>query len=161
MQDMLSKISPNADYTVFFVDDIVWKEPFTIKCNEVKVLEEDLEVLCILLRLDPTLTYCYAFDMDMNTPGFDEIMRWNCRGKDGDYGYPMSLDGHIFRTKEIELLLTKLSYDSPNSLEGALSKHTLKHVKMICLYMAPIFNMPINKVQTQSANRYEKYLQNT
>ena len=152
--DLLSQMDSYADFTMFFVDDIVWKERFTVQCNEFELLEKDPDILCLSLRLDPYLTYCYAYDIDMDTPDFDQELRWDWRGETGDFGYPMSLDGHIFRTKDIEPLLSKLSYNNPNSLEGALSNHPLRQAKMICLNKAPIFNMPINKVQTQNTNRH-------
>ena len=152
--DLLNILYSDAYFTVFLVDDIVWKEPFTIQCNEIILLENDPDILCLSLRLDPNLTYCYALDIEMDAPKFDRNLRWDWRGKDGDFGYPMSLDGHIFRTKDITPLLFQLSYSNPNSLEGTLSNHPLKPTKMLCLRKAPIFNTPINKVQTQNNNRH-------
>lgn len=153
-QDLLSHLNLDTNYTVFFVDDIVWKEPFTVKCDELNLLKEDPDILCLSLRLDPSLTYCYALDIDINAPRFDEKMRWNWRGEDGDFGYPMSLDGHIFRTLDIYPLLSDLSFHNPNSLEGRLSEYPIKRSKMICMKKSPIFNTPINKVQTHNTNRH-------
>ncbi|MDB4575817.1 hypothetical protein N9112_02545 [bacterium] len=153
-KDLLLQIQPENYYTVFFVDDIVWKEPFTVNCDELKLLKNDPDILCLSLRLDSNLTYCYAYDTNMKTPAFDHKRRWYWRDEDGDFGYPMSLDGHIFRTHEIYPLLLNLPYHNPNSLEGTLSIHPLKSKKMICLQKAPIFNIPINKVQKYNTNRH-------
>lgn len=153
-EDLISQIDPDNKHTVFFVDDNVWKEHFSIDCDELNLLDEDPDLLCLSLRLDPELTYCYAYDTNMNSPEFDSSLRWLWHGAEGDFGYPMSLDGHIFRTNEILPLIEKLSYFNPNSLEGAMSINPLVKNKMICLRKAPIFNMPINKVQTHNNNRH-------
>lgn len=153
-RDMLENINVDNKYTVFLVDDIVWKESFSVECRELELLDKDLDIICLSLRLDQYLTYCYACDIDMRRPEFDQQMRWQWDGQDGDFGYPMSLDGHIFRTEDIYPLLTSLTYYNPNSLEGELSQHPLNKSKMICLNKARLFNMPINKVQNDNSNRH-------
>ena len=50
---------------------------------------------------------------------------WHWMGMEGDWGYPMSLDGHIFRTAEIAPLLEHLDYRNPNVLEAALARRPL------------------------------------
>jgi hypothetical protein len=153
-EDLIKLIDTNMKYTVFFVDDIVWKERFSVKSNEFRLLQNDPEILCLSLRLDRHLSYCYAYDMTMDAPEFDKQNCWSWNGMDGDFGYPMSLDGHIYRTDDILPLLKELPYDSPNKLEGVLSQNPIDRSKMICLEKAAIFNMPINKVQTHVPNRY-------
>ena len=152
--DVIAHIDLKNQYTVFFVDDIVWKEPFTTDCDELNIMEKDPDILCLSLRLDPNLTYCYAYNTKMKAPNFDDKLRWFWDGKEGDFGYPMSLDGHIFRTEDILPLLSSLSYYNPNSLEGILSEHPINRSKMICMKKAPIFNLPINRVQTHNTNRH-------
>jgi len=153
-EDMLVAINASHDYTIFFVDDIVWKEPFSINCNEMIMLKQDSTISCLSLRLDPGLNYCYALDIEMKPPEFDDENCWQWKGEDGDFGYPMSVDGHIFRTADIYPLLCELSYQNPNSLEGTLANHPVDRKKMICLERAPIFNLPINKVQKCYKNRH-------
>ena len=152
--DLTKIIDLDAYYTVFFVDDIVWREPFTLQCKEFSLFVNDSEILCLSLRLDPNLNYCYALDINMEPPCFDDKLTWHWYGEAGDFGYPMSLDGHIFRTSEIAPLLRNMHYKNPNSLEGALASNPLQSKKMLCLARAPIFNIPINKVQTQNLNRH-------
>jgi hypothetical protein len=152
--DLIDNIDEDKEYTVFFVDDIAWKEPFSINCNELHLMKDDSDILCLSLRLDPNLTYCYAYNSEMKLPELDHNLCWNWAGVEGDFGYPMSLDGHIFRTKEILPLISNLQYTNPNSLEGKLSEVPLKNKKMICLEKSPIFNLPINKVQTHNSNRH-------
>lgn len=151
--DLISQIKPENTYTIFLVDDDVWKEPFTIECNELDALEDD-DVLCMSLRLDQNLTYCYTLNVEMEAPDLSSSPTWKWGEFSGDFGYPMSLDGHIFRTKDIIPLVSRLPYNNPNTLEAALSKNPPDRHKLICMKKAPIFNIPINKVQTQYSNRH-------
>lgn len=154
--DLVNNIDADKKHTMFLVDDIVWKERFSIDCKAVEIMDNDPDILCLSLRLNPRLTYCYTLNIEMGTPQFDGNLCWHWDGAEGDFGYPMSLDGHIFRTEDILPLLTGLQYFNPNTLEGRLSENPIKKGKMICLNRAPIFNMPINKVQTYNTNRHGK-----
>ncbi len=64
----------------------------------------------------------------------------------------MSLDGHIYRTKELLPLLNDLIYTNPNSLEGRMNVNRLGTKKMICYQQAKIINTPVNRVQTNNFN---------
>ncbi len=153
--DLVSLVNKDNYFTVFFVDDIVWKHPFSTDNDALARLGKDNDILCLSLRLDPTLSYCYAYDMDITPPAFDEHLKWDWTGGEGDFGYPMSLDGHIFRTSDILPLISNLSYHSPNTLEERLSYNPVENKnEMICLPVAPIFNIPANKVQTYNDNRH-------
>lgn len=152
--NLVDNLDPDKKYTVFFVDDIVWKENFSIDCDELDIMDQDTDILCLSLRLDPNLTYCYAYNTEMDAPLFDKDLTWSWDGAEGDFGYPMSLDGHIYRTKDLLPLISKLHYHNPNTLEGRLSENPIKKNKMICLKKAPLFNIPINKVQNYNTNRH-------
>src|SRR5438093_12235405 len=73
---------------------------------------------------------------------------------EGDWGYPMSLDGHVFRTAEIRPLLERLDYVNPNALEAALAAAPLPHPKVTCFDVARIVNVPDNRVQDTARNRH-------
>lgn len=156
--DLLGLVDTQDKWTVFLVDDIVFKNTFSFNNK----LPDD--VLCLSLRLHPYLTYCYAANIPMKPIGKTE---WNWKGLSGDYGYPMSLDGHIFRTEDIYPLLKTLPYKNPNSLETILAVCPINRPKMMCLEKSIIINNPCNKVQTNNPNRFgnisaeflnEKYL---
>lgn len=153
-KNILNKINKNIDYTVFFVDDIIWKEPFSTEDNEFHTFEVNKDILCLSLRLNPNLNYCYTANKSMSLPKTYNKGIWEWKGESGDYGYPMSLDGHIFRTKEILPYLKKLNYKNPNSLEGSLASFPLSNPKMICYDKSKIVNNAINKVQTNNPNRH-------
>jgi len=147
-----SMIDSNNPYTVFFVDDDVFKNPFDIDCREMKIFETDPDILCLSLRLYSGVNYCYTIPCDSPAPELSPENTWEWEGLKGDWGYPMSLDGHVFRTNEIQELLKSFDYRSPNTLEGSLAARPLNKKKMICLDDSAIVNNPCNKVQTDNAN---------
>ena len=110
------------------------------------------EILTLSLRLHPYLTYCYPAKIRMNSPNFDSNLIFKWLGQSGDYGYPMSLDGHFFRTKEFTSLTKVLNFNNPNSYEGILAGYPLNRLKMICFEDSIIINNPINKVQNFNNN---------
>lgn len=151
-EHVLLLLDLNNPYTVFFVDDIVFKNEFTINCKQFKLFAMNDEILCLSLRLHPYLTYCYSARIRMNKPNFDSNLIFKWIGQSGDYGYPMSLDGHFFRTLEFSALSKVLDYYNPNSYESMLAGYPLNRLKMICFEESIIVNNPINKVQNFNNN---------
>lgn len=139
-------------YTVFFVDDIVFKSGFDPSCDEMRVFKETYDIMCLSLRLYSGINYCYTIPCDSPPPYLSSNRIWEWKDLPGDWGYPMSLDGHIFRTPEIMGLIKTIDYTSPNTLEGALACNPLSMPKMICLKNSPVLNNPCNKVQTDNGN---------
>ena len=149
---VLLLLDQDNPYTVFFVDDIVFKNPFTLDCKQFKLFTLNDDILTLSLRLNPYLTYCYAARIRQTPPNFDSNLLFKWYGAQGDYGYPMSLDGHFFRTKEFSSLTKVLSFNSPNSYESIIAGYPLNRLKMICFEESVILNNPINKVQTFNNN---------
>lgn len=152
--NLLTLIDSKEKYTVFFVDDIIWKDYFSFKSEEFQNFENDENILALSLRVNPYLNYCYPASQKMTKPKSMENNIWYWKGESGDFGYPMSLDGHIFRTKDILPLLKKINYKNPNDLEGKLSSIPINKPKMICFDKSKIINNAVNKVQTNNSNKY-------
>jgi len=152
--DLVSLINPNYPYTVFFVDDDVFKEAFDFYDNQMDVFNKNTNIACRALNLHKNLNHCYTLNIPMPKPQFgdDNVFVWS--GLKGDYGYPMSLDGHIFRTNDIMPYIIKINYNGPNILEGLMAKNPLNKPLMICYDRAIIVNNPINMVQAVSRNRH-------
>ena len=149
---VLLLLNPDNPYSIFFVDDIVFKNEFTINCKQFKLFTMNSEILALSLRLHPYLTYCYAARIRQRIPKFDSNLMFKWYGEQGDYGYPMSLDGHFFRTNEIIALSRALTYNNPNSYEAILARYPLNRLKMICFEDSIIVNNPVNKVQNYNNN---------
>lgn len=150
--DVLLLLNPDNLYTVFFVDDIVFKNTFTLDCKQFKLFTLNDDILTLSLRLHPYLTYCYPARVRMSPPNFDSNLLFKWYGQQGDYGYPMSLDGHFFRTKDVAALTRALNFNNPNSYESTLSVYPLNRLKMICFEESVIVNNPMNKVQNFNNN---------
>lgn len=149
---VLFLLDPENPYTIFFVDDIVFKNPFTLKSKQFKLFTLNDEILTLSLRLNSYLTYCYAARVRMSPPNFDSNFAFKWYGQQGDYNYPMSLDGHFFRTNDIAPITKVISFNNPNSYESVLSGYPLNRPKMICFEDSIIVNNPVNKVQNFNNN---------
>lgn len=150
--DLLNLINEEKPATVFFVDDDVFKNPIDFYDDQMTLLWEDGNILCRSLRLHRNLKYCYPARVPMIPPKFlpNNVFFW--RGLAGDYGYPASLDGHIFITREILPFLKEFSYANPNTLESAMMGMRMDKPKMVCYDESIIMNIPLNKVQTVNNN---------
>ena len=140
-----------GERVAFLVDDIVFTHPVDPGAAPLRALDTDAGVLCCSLRLDPGKDYCYALDRPMTPPG---TTTWAWSGLEGDWGYPMSLDGHVFRTAEILPLLERLAFHNPNALEAALAAHPPALPRMTCFDVARLVNVPDNRVQDTAPNRH-------
>jgi hypothetical protein len=153
-QDTIDLIDYQKPYTVFFVDDIIFKEPFEFFDEKMRIFINNKDIACLSLRLHKNLDYCYAEARSMAKPVFDKDNVFNWTRETGDYGYPMSQDGHIFRTEEIYGFHVNLEYHAPNTLEGRLHLQRRKMPPlMICYDKSKIINNPLNRVQFASENR--------
>jgi FkbM family methyltransferase len=138
----------------FLVDDIVFTHPLELGAPGLRALDEDPAVLCCSLRLDSNKTYCYALDRTTPVPLDAGSTTWEWRGQDGDWGYPMSADGHVFRSEQIVPLLERLDYHNPNALEEQLSLNPIDLPRMTCVNPSRLVNVPDNRVQDTAPNRH-------
>lgn len=155
-KDVLSSVSSSEEFTVFFTDDDIWINYFSLDNPNYVNFTKDMSVLCFSLRLNKSLSYCYASNSTISKiPVFDKFNTFSFFGSQGDYGYPMSLDGHVFRTEDVYPLLSRLEYKNPNSLEYELSKNVINKSKMACCENSIIINNPCSIVQDFCPNRNE------
>ncbi len=139
----------------FLVDDDVFKAPIGPGDRELAALRERAEVTFVSLRLGPEITYSYALDLVTGHPwlGFGKVRTWSWPRARGDWGYPMSLDGNLFRMPELVERTRSLDFHSPNTLEGALSLQPLGGRMGVCFERARLVNVPANRVQDEVPNR--------
>lgn len=151
-QDVLNAISTKDGLTVFFTDDDI----FINQLPAIPTMPDDMA--CVSLRLNPRMGVCYTMNRRQYPPRdikeHDGGYVWDWRNADADYGYPMSLDGHIFRTADILPLLKRLDYHDPNSLEGQLARYPINRPMMMCFDKSVIVNNPANRVQETAKNRH-------
>jgi hypothetical protein len=152
---VLDLLSPAHPLTTFFVDDIV----FTAKVNSTDPkfyqLLSDKDILALSLRLHPGVTHCYATDEHTPPPPLDPNGRWFWRGAPGDWGYPLSLDGHVIRTDVILPLIRAATFATPNELEFRMAQAAPPSLRFMTSFQRPrLLNVPANRVQTFFPNRH-------
>jgi hypothetical protein len=83
------------------------------------------------------------------------VMIWRWRGAQGDFGYPMSLDGHIFRASDILPLIESRNFSTPNSLEEMLMTQArqIGRPLMASYPHSCLVGVPVNRVQSAVPNR--------
>lgn len=162
------------DYVLFFTDDDIVYRKFEHKFNIINGKFENHEnLLSISLRLGVNT---FVQDQYQNTMCFipDEVMRqektirtWNWKQESMSYpgstnfGYPFSVDGHIYRSKDAKWIIEKLpGYHNPNTLEGkahrvhVMDEEYAKNLseQMACFEKSFVVNAPVNRVQETFTN---------
>src|SRR5207245_913942 len=107
----------------FFTDDDLLYRPVP----ELPSLEER-NLLCLTLRLGGNTDYCYPLARGQAVPGLRAVgnwRRWHWYNCQFDWGYPMSLDGTMFKTDSLRQILGSARFSNPNTLEQALAERVL------------------------------------
>lgn len=147
----------NTEKVFFLVDDIVFTEP----CDLKRIIDIDSDKYVLSLRLGNNIRYSYTVGREQKKPDFFELegttdlICWEWRNGDIDWGYPLSVDGNIFITKEILCMTSNLDFSAPNSYETELQifNDILFNRFGLCFKKSKLVNIPINKVQTENTNR--------
>lgn len=143
----------------FLVDDIVFVEPVVWS----DLAELDVRTTIPSLRLGRNIRYSYAMRRSQSLPVFQkaegrspDLLYWRWCDGEIDWGYPLSLDGNLFARDEILVLLRRMDYRSPNSLESSLKSFSgcFQERLGVCYPKARTVNIPVNKVQDEVPNRY-------
>jgi hypothetical protein len=142
---------------LFLVDDIV----FTEDVDLLDLAKFDTEEFVPTLRMGLNLRRCYTMQQNQTFPrwapgdGNDEDkVYWKWKEGAYDWGYPLSVDGHLFSPWEI-IVMSRLSwFRGPNSLEHSLQlfRRLFRDRKGVCYRKSKIMNLAINKVQRENEN---------
>jgi len=162
-RDLIS-LFEDSEYTTFFVDDIIFYNDLKLTRDELHNIFMITEANCFSLRLGLNTNHCYTqqrlnklnnykthnfyFDIDLIEP----VISWKVKDGTNDYGYPMSTDAHIFKTKEIKNLCELIEYTNPNTFEALLSNFSNPEMIIASYEYSKIVNSPINKVQNVFEN---------
>ena len=159
-QHVMSQFDQDYPYTCFFTDDDVLFQPIDLETIE-NSLKNDT-VMCFSLRLGINTTFCYTMGQENKLVISEEtentiIFDWQKSYM--DFGYPLSVDGHVFRTKEIMKLSKALNFVNPNTYEAALQVYETFPKNMMESYkQSKLVGIPINIVQNVYPNKQgEKY----
>jgi hypothetical protein len=139
-------------FTVFHTDDDLF-------FRNVDGFFLDDEIACFSFRLGLNTTYCYPLDFDETIQPeemSDDWMtwRWRAHGR-GAFGYPLALNGHVFRTTDVERWLADAAFANPNELEVALQSFTEEVPALMASFReSRLVNIPTNLVNESFANRH-------
>jgi hypothetical protein len=152
----------HADKVFFLVDDAVFVEPIDMR----HFTGEDVCGHVPSLRHGLTLRRSYVVNKPQSLPTFlaakgdlapsAETFRWRWGEGVLEWGYPLSLDGHLYNRREFLAMAALIPFRSPNTLEAELQKFNriFRMRNGICYRNPAIVNIPCNKVQADFPNRH-------
>jgi hypothetical protein len=159
LNSIVSTLPPGELF--FLVDDIIFTEE--VDYNFLSSL--DLTNTIFSLRMGEHLNYSYVVSSAQPLPKRVEsdgrYLNWKWTEGELDWGYPLSVDGHVFLTSEVVLWIKYLSFKSPSSFESALQRlrHIYSRKQGMCYKKSRLFNIPANKVQNEIENLHGSFHQ--
>lgn len=149
--------SRNA-YVIFAVDDNVVKD-YVDLAECVELLERYL-AHGFYLRLGKNLTR--TIDRVQPVPELQELNHGACMWQFGqaemDWGYPNTVDMTVYKKKDILHHFERISFHSPNSLEGNWAACADLSQRGLSYQTTKIVNLPLNLVQTDCHNPNMNFL---
>jgi hypothetical protein len=150
-RDVIDAVDPASEYTVFHTDDDV----FFRKPAATPMVPD--EFAAFSLRLGKNTTYCYPLGRTQPVPSTAEsgpIIAWDWTRAKDDFSYPMSLDGHVFRTRRLLQILARTQFANPNELEEELHyRRYLVPPNMLAFRESCLVSIPLNVVSSTHRNR--------
>lgn len=83
--------------------------------------------------------------------------KWTEYSQINDYGYPLSLDGHVYLTSRLMSVITNINFKNPNELEGRLFFNKGCWPQTMASYPhSRLVNVPVNNMSgiTRYADKY-------
>ncbi len=151
-KQVIDALNMNYEFSCFFTDDdIIYNKIENIE-GALALFTEIPELFCFSLRLGKNTTRCY--NMNTNNILVDEkeikkdFIFWNWSKHYLDFGYPLSIDGHIFKTKDIKKITANVKFQNPNELEIAWQIFDNFPKEIMASYkISRLVNSPNNMVQ--------------
>lgn len=146
-------------YAMFLCDDdVIYRNTlFASAFRPEPLLGANHDLLCVSLRLGANTTRCYSLRRAQAIPANLDAFTW--RDQEGDFGYPGSLDGNVFRTDQLLTLIAAGDprWTNPNELEDHLHRATQTALLplMACYPQSCLVGVPVNMVNTShDTNRH-------
>ena len=180
----LKECDKQTPLVMLLVDDIVFFRPLD-ETAPIKAMLNDERVISVSTRqareYTPDRLPEFEREDSRKNPHVNlrDCLLWNWQSADpGTWGYPMSVDGNVFRIKDLLTLVEDISFRTPNSLEGRLATDAKraagrwnppcfasrvaglfrsvsplykKRTHCVAYLEAKIYNNPLNLVSAESA----------
>ena len=147
------KRSP-AELTMFLVDDDIFYRSFYPSHLRHLNWQTNAAVETLSLRLSRDTCYSYLADQNFDCPITEDCL-FDWAGQPHDFGYPISLDGNIYRTLEITARINRTRCKNPNELEAGLNGTGYIRPKLAVFGASFVYGIPANRVQNTFSNRHE------
>ena len=151
-----------AEFVVFFTDDsVLFRSLEGRERLPQEWLMRDPELLCFSLRLGRNCETCYPLSRRQRQPEFaaeGDALSWEWGGADADFGYTMSLDGHVMNAELPRMLLGSSRPANPNELEGLLAGAVSEAPvarRMAAYHESHLVCIPANRVNETHPNRFD------
>ncbi len=161
--DSKNIVQTDTKLLCFFTDDDIVYKKVTVRVAEICSFFDELEVGCLSLRLGRnTVIQNLVTKEQTNCPTYianydNKFLVWdrNLVPGNSNYNYPLSIDGHIFRTKTILNMVKSFESEHPNDFEGKLQNYrSLISPLMSSLEQSCVVGVPINKVNDKVGNEH-------
>lgn len=148
-----------ADRIFFMTDDAIFLDHYDLN----DCLNFDPVKHIFSLRHGTDLSYCFPYKKNQLIPDFvtetidgEKFYTWTwAHMKDSpDWIYPLSIDAAIFLKKEMGFMLSRIEFQSPNSLESAMQLYNPLFLKRkgVCYSKVKYVNVTCNMVQKEFNN---------
>lgn len=139
---------------LFLVDDSFFCVPFLHKDFIDTGFAQRDDVATLSLRMG--LNINSGINGGMEKPRFISTrpLLWEWQGKSGGWGYPMTVDAHIYHTQMLKVKLPTLYFNGPNTLESIMVNSPLQAPLMMAFNQSKVFNCPLNRVQNSFLNAH-------
>lgn len=163
----LTDTYPASKFTCFMTDDDVLYRDINITYQKLEdMFDTNPELLTFSLRLGSN-TYIQdqytqshvSFPKEFTVADNTITWNWTLVPRWTNFAYPLSVDGHIFRTNEIgQIIQNTHDITNPNSLEGNWQPQAYKYgLFMSCFNKSVLVNNPVNRVQEVCCNQAGNY----
>lgn len=157
-KDTLFALSQCKKHVCFFVDDdIVYNTP-NIYGNQIEHLMtniEDAGCFSFRLGLNTVIQDPYSKKRIPKLPNFIAcgiFLAWDWTQQTyNNFGYPFSVDGHVYNTQLISEVAQDFKFNTPNAFEGCFPAKQIPR-GMFCLTQSCVINNPINLVGSSENN---------
>ena len=189
-KDTTDLIKKGGDLVCFFVDDNILYRKIEVDEDIITKLFDNRDIFCLSLRLGANTIIQNEYTMqECVIPLRGEFVNetflvWNwlaqcehCRAPiTGNYAYPFSVDGHIFKKSLVEKLLSEsdkmdergvlivheaVVFDTPNALEGRIwdkgGEINAMPKKMSSVQESMVVNIPLNLVGSSENMSGQKF----
>ena len=163
-QDLLSILSQiknyqHSEYLTFLVDDMILRQEIPFTWEKAEQLISKPNMSCLSLRLGKNIKWQYQTANSTVQPAFKEegkFLTWNRNTVPYPlyFNYPLSVDGHIFKSSFIISLIKQTQFTQPNTFEGNLQKLVRRCPPMMACPKESLFiNNVVNRVQDLYPNK--------